>query len=94
MQAWLALSLRGVSSAHLRCWRHCGCVPVLVGQSQRFPVAQALTSAGVIDLIMGNHVHVVQPTLDPTARSIYEMSLGCAVEAIHLLGWEIPLAGG
>jgi hypothetical protein len=137
---------------------------------EQLALAHALTSAGVIDLIMGNHVHVVQPvatvndvpvvyglgnslsnqsdnccrtgtqdgvaieatiqgnadigyvvsglafaptwvdrsdytivdllaalddpSLDPAARSIYKTPLGRTVEAIHSLGWEIPLALG
>jgi len=32
------------------------------------------------------------PDLDPSVRLVYERSFERTVEAMHLLGWEIPLA--
>jgi len=136
---------------------------------EQLSLAQALTGSGSIDVIMGNHVHVVQPVttmngvpvvyglgnslsnqsdnccrtgtqdgvlveatvqgnsaigfrvtalafaptwvdrsdytvidlltaledpdLDPGVRAIYQASLDRTTEAVHSLGWEIPLAG-
>ncbi|MDA9359576.1 CapA family protein [bacterium] len=136
--------------------------------AEQLSLAVSLTGSGMVDLIMGNHVHVVQPVavvndvpvvyglgnslsnqsdnccrtgtqdgvlveatvignvdtgyrvsglafaptwvdrsdytivdllaalddpdLDPSVRLVYERSFERTVEAMHLLGWEIPLA--